>query len=153
MTKYVLAVFGTALLLSTVPAEEKKDDAKKDQEALQGTWKPVSVEQGGKEQGEEAKEHTLIFEKDTFTVKRGDQVAIEGTFKLDPSKKPKAIDMTVTEGRRDEDKGKELHGIYELTKDGLKWCTSEPGGKDRPKEFSTKDGTRNLCVTLKKETK
>src|SRR5262252_4202232 len=101
MTKYVLAVFGTALLLSPVPAADK-DDAKKDQEALQGTWKPVSSEQGGKDQGDEAKEHTLIFEKDTFTVKRGDQVLLKGTFKLDPSKKPKAIDMTVTEGHRDE---------------------------------------------------
>ena len=152
MTKYVLAVFGTALLLSTVPAaDEKKDDAKKDQEALQGTWRPVSAEQGGKDQGDEAKEHTLTFEKDTFTVKRGGEVAVKGTFKLDPSKKPKAIDMTITEGRRDDDKGKELHGIYELTKDGLKWCTSMPGGTDRPKEFSTKEGTRELFVTLKKE--
>jgi uncharacterized protein (TIGR03067 family) len=152
MTNCVMTVFMAGLLLSIVPAaEEKKDDTKKDQEALQGTWKAVSSEQGGKEQGDEAKEHTLTFEKDTFTVKRGDQVQVKGTFKLDPSKKPKAIDMTVTESRRDEHKGKEMHGIYEMTKDGLKWCTSMPGDTDRPKEFSTKEGTRDLCVTLKKD--
>jgi uncharacterized protein (TIGR03067 family) len=146
----VLTVLVVGLILA---GDSPKDDAKKDQEALQGTWKAVSSEQGGKDQGDEAKEHTLIFEKDTFTVKRGDQVMVKGTFKLDASKKPKAIDMTVTEGRRDDDKGKELHGIYELTKDGLKWCTSMPGGTDRPKEFSTKEGTRDLCVTFKKEKK
>ena len=148
MTKYVLTVLVAGLLLA---AEAKKEDAQKDQEALQGTWRPVSSEQGGKDQTDEAKEHALIFEKDTFTVKRGDQVLLKGTFKVDPSKKPRAIDMTITEGRRDDDKGKELHGIYELTKDGLKWCTSMPGGTDRPKEFSTKEGTRELFVTLKKE--
>jgi uncharacterized protein (TIGR03067 family) len=148
MTKYVLTVLVAGLLLA---AEAKKEDAQKDQEALQGTWRPVSSEQGGKDQTDEAKEHALIFEKDTFTVKRGDQVLLKGTFKVDPSKKPRAIDMTITEGRRDDDKGKELHGIYELTKDGLKWCTSEPGGTARPKGFSTKEGTKELLVTFKKE--
>jgi uncharacterized protein (TIGR03067 family) len=150
MTKYVLTALAAGLLLA---ADAKKDDAKKDQEALQGIWRPVSAEQGGKEQGDEAKEHALIFDKDTFTVKKGDEVMVKGTFKLDPSKKPKLIDMTVTEGRRDDDKGKELHGIYELDKESLKWCTCEPGGKERPTEFKTKEGTRELLVTLKKEKK
>ncbi len=148
--KYVVTVLVVGLLLG---AEQKKGDAKKDREALQGTWMPVSSEQAGKDQSEEAKEHRLIFEKDTFTVKRGDEVVVKGTFKLDPTKKPKTIDMTVTEGRREQDQGKELHVIYELTKDGLKWCTSEPGGTERPKEFATKEGTRDLFVTLKKEKK
>jgi uncharacterized protein (TIGR03067 family) len=148
--KYTLMALAVGLLLA---AEDKKDDAKKDQEALQGTWRPVSSEQGGKDQTDEAKEYTLTFDKDTFTVKKGDEVIIKGTFKVDPSKKPKAIDMTVTEGRRDDDKGKEVLGIYEVDKDSLKWCTAEPGGKDRPKAFATKEGTKDLLVTLKKEKK
>src|SRR5262245_22717960 len=138
MKRYIVMVLVAGLLLA---ADAKKDDAKKDQEALQGSWRPVSSEQGGKDQTEEAKEHTLTFDKDTFTVKKGDELRFKGTFKLDPTKKPKTIDMTVTEGRRDDDKGKELHGIYELSKDGLKWCTCEPGGNERPKEFATKEGT------------
>jgi uncharacterized protein (TIGR03067 family) len=149
--KLVLTTLSVALLLAAAP--DPKDDAKKDQEALQGTWRPVSSEQGGKDQTDEAKDHTLTFEKDTFTVKKGDEVRVKGTFKLDPSKKPKAIDMTVTQGPRDDDKGKELHGIYELDKDTLKWCTSEPGGEARPKGFATKEGTKDLLVTLKKEKK
>ena len=36
ITKYLLAVLVIGLILG---AEEKKDNAKKDQEALQGTWK------------------------------------------------------------------------------------------------------------------
>src|SRR5262249_18555987 len=145
-----LLVLVAGLMLA---ADAKKDDAKKDKEALQGTWRPVSSEAEGKDQTEEAKKHTLTFEGDNFTVKEGDEVRIKGTFKIDPTMKPKTIDMTVTEGRRDEDKGKELHGIYEMDKESLKWCTSEPGGKDRPKEFATKEGTKGMLVTFKKEKK
>src|SRR5437764_585060 len=133
MMRCIVTVLVAGLLLA---ADAKKDDAKKDREALQGTWRPVSSEQGGQDQTDEAKEHALVFDKDTFTVKKGDEVMLKGTFTLDPSKKPKAIDMAITEGRGD-NTGKELHGIYELGKDTLKWCTSEPGGETRPKAFST----------------
>jgi uncharacterized protein (TIGR03067 family) len=146
MLKYAVTLMAAGLLLA---ADAKKDDAKKDQQALQGTWKVVSGERAGKVQ-DQAKEHTMTFDKDTFTIKRGDDVIVKGTFKLDPSKSPKTIDMKVTEGHNEQDKGKEVHGIYELTKDGLKWCTDEPGGDSRPKEFATKEGTKHMLITFEK---
>src|SRR5262245_6981370 len=109
MTKYVTTILVAGLLLSSCPAADK-DDAKKDREALQGTWKIVASETGGKDQTEEAKDHLLVFEGDTFALKKGDEVGLKGTFKLDPSKKPTAIDITITEGGREGDKGKVLHG-------------------------------------------
>jgi uncharacterized protein (TIGR03067 family) len=147
VTKYVLTVLVVGLLLG---AEEKKDDAKKDQEALQGTWKVVSGEQDGKAQ-EGAKEFTMEFQKDTFTVKKGDELVAKGTFKIDTTKKPKTIDMTITGGRKEDDNGKEVRGIYELNKEGLKWCAAEPGNTDRPKEFATKEGTKHMLITFKKD--
>ncbi len=150
MTRYIVLVLVAGLLLA---ADVKKDDAKKDQETLQGIWKVVSAEGGGKDQTEKAKDHTLTFDKDTFTLKKGDELRVKGTFKIDPTKKPKTIDMTITEARRDEDKGKEVHGIYDVTKDELKWCTAEPGDKGRPKEFATKEGTPEMLITFKKEKK
>ena len=106
--------------------------------------------QGGKAQ-QDAKEHLLTFDGDIFAIKKGDQLLVKGTFTLDPSQSPKAIAMKITEGHRDEDKGKEVHGIYELGKGTLKWCTAQPGGKDRPKEFATKEGTEHMLVRLEKE--
>jgi len=143
MTRYCVAFLAVGLLLAA-------DDAKKDKEQLQGSWRPVSGEQGGKAQLD-AKKHLLTFDGDTFTIKRGEQQVMKGTFTIDPSQSPKTIDMKVTEARRDEDKGKEVHGIYELDKGTLKWCTAEPGGTDRPKEFATAEGTKHMFVTLKKE--
>ena len=53
MNRYVVAVFVAGVLLGAAPAPE--DDAKKDQEALQGAWRIVSSEAGGKDRTEEAK--------------------------------------------------------------------------------------------------
>jgi uncharacterized protein (TIGR03067 family) len=148
ITKFLLAVLVIGLILG---AEEKKDDAKKDQEALQGAWKIVASETGGMDRTEELKEHFIVFEGDTFALKKGDNVGLRGTIKLDPSKKPRAIDLTITDGGQEGDKGKVLNGIYELGKGTLKWCTAEPGGTDRPKEFSTKEGINHMLVRLKKD--
>jgi uncharacterized protein (TIGR03067 family) len=148
MTKYLLGVLFIGLNLG---AEGKKDDAKKDHEALQGAWKIVSSEAGGKDHTEEFKDHLLVFDGDTFALKKGDAVGLKGTFKLDPSEKPRTIDITITEGGQEGEKGKVLQGIYELGKGTLKWCTAEPGGTDRPKEFSTKEGINHMLVMLKKD--
>jgi uncharacterized protein (TIGR03067 family) len=150
MPKYVLMVVAVGLLLAA-DDPEKGDAAKKDKEALQGAWRFVSSEAGGRDQTEGLKDHVLVFEGDTFALKKGDEVGLKGTFKLDPSNKPRAIDMTITEGGPEGDKGKVLHGIYELGKGTLKWCTAEPGGTDRPKEFSTQEGINHMSVTLKKD--
>lgn len=150
MTRYVLPILAVVLFLSP-SAVADKDDAKKDQDALQGAWKVVSSETGGTDRTEEIKDHRIVFDGGTFALKRGDEVGLKGTFKLVPSKKPKAIDMTITEGGREGERGKVLHGIYELGKGTLKWCTSEPGGTERPTEFSTKEGVNHMLVSLKKE--
>ena len=59
MTRYVFPALAVALFLSPSPAKDR-DDAKKDQEALQGAWKIVSSETGGMDRTEEAKDHLII---------------------------------------------------------------------------------------------
>jgi uncharacterized protein (TIGR03067 family) len=140
----------TASLVTLLAVALTAADAPKDAEALQGTWKVVTAEKSGKTQ-DDATEFVMVFEKDTFTVKRGGDAIIKGTFKLDPSKSPKTIDMTITEARKEQDKDKEVVGIYQLDKDTLKWCATDPGEKDRPTEFATKEGNRHMFVTFKKE--
>ena len=71
----------------------------------------------------------------------------EGTIKLDPTKKPKAIDFKITKGT---DAGKTQVGIYELDKDRFTMCVTTPGLEARPKEVSAKEGSPNLIFVLKK---
>ena len=133
---------------------EPKDGAL-DAKALAGTWEPTMSQRGGNvEPEEQSKRHRLIFDGDHFTVTRDGDTLIKGTYKLKADAKPAQIDMTVEESPRSpEDEGKVVMGIIELTGDGLKWCTCGPRGTERPTEFASEDGSRNMYVVLKREKK
>jgi uncharacterized protein (TIGR03067 family) len=145
--RQLLAFMAFGLL---VGADGPKDEAKKVQEKLQGTWKALTVERRG-ESNKDDEDHRLIFDGNKFSVKRADQTMIQGTFKLDPSKNPKEIDMKITEDETGKHKGKTAAGIYALDGDTLKWCVAEPGTTERPKEFSAPADTKLMFVTLKRE--
>lgn len=74
--------------------------------------------------------------------------AVTRLSKLDASQKPKQIDLTHTSG---EYKGKVLLGIYEFDGDTYRACVAPPG-KDRPTEFSTKEGD-GLLLSINKKLK
>ena len=85
----------------------------------------------------------MTFAGDKITVVMSKDRTKTGTFKLDAAKKPREITITPSDG------DKPLQGIYELDGDNLKLALSEPGG-DRPKEFASKEGTRNAYFVLKR---
>lgn len=138
MVRCIVMSLGMLLLLP-VP---KDDEAKKDRARLQGTWKCVYSETDG-EGFEPINDTFLTFEKDTFAEKSSVDVASRGTFRLDPSRRPKAIDFTLTENKLFPDtKGMRIYCIYELTANRLKIRTPTAGfPKWRPKEFGTKKGS------------
>jgi len=92
-----------------------------------------------------------MFSADEFAIKKGEQVVFKGKFEIDSSKKPKAIDMTITEAAKQGHIDKTGLGIYALDGDTLKWCVNEPGETERPKEFSAASGTKLTLVTFKRE--
>jgi uncharacterized protein (TIGR03067 family) len=145
--RQLLAFVALGLLLG---ADAPKDDVKKDKEKLRGTWKAVTVKEQG-ESKEETEDHRLIFSGDQFSIKKGDEILIKGKFKIDSSKKPKEIDMEITEAREEKLEGKTALGIYDLDGDTLKWCANEPGATERPKEFASEADSKQLLVTLKRE--
>jgi uncharacterized protein (TIGR03067 family) len=135
----LLAVF-TALLL----AADAKEDVQKELKLFQGSWRIESIEFNEQQVPADAfKDARLIFKGDTFSTKNGDQ----GTIKLAPDKKPKEIDITLTEGRG---KGNTLLGIYEIDGDTYKLCAPSMPGKERPKEFTAKKGTGFGIQVLKR---
>src|SRR5580700_3649020 len=78
---------------------DDKADLEKAVRKFQGTWTFESSETGGKDlPASELKGLILTFEGDKHMVKKGDEVIQVGTQKLDPSKSPKTIDVTMAEG-------------------------------------------------------
>jgi hypothetical protein len=68
----------------------------------------------------------------------------EGTFKLDPAREPKEIDII----RADDHKG--MRGIYRLEGGRLTVCMGEPDDP-RPTAFAPRPGTRVMLVTLRRD--
>ena len=134
-----------------IAADAKEDEAKKDLAKLQGTWTLVSGERDGKKfTQEEIKQSKLIVKGNTWRIPKSNVgTSQEGTFTLDPTKKPKWTDSTTGSGP---DKGKTWKGIYELEGDTQKVCLAPPG-KDRPKEFTSKAGSGYIVQVWKREKK
>jgi len=157
----LLAPAGAADAKKGDDASKKKDaksdkQAKSDKDLLQGKWKAVAAVRDGKARTEEElkdKPMVLTFEGDKATLRDGDRdVGDPVTFKLDPSKKPKQIDVTPPASPD----GTERHvmkGIYELKGDTLKLSfkrPEEPGqSAERPTDFTP--GERGMVVTLERQ--
>jgi RNA polymerase sigma factor (sigma-70 family) len=110
--------------------ENRKEKAKTDSEQIQGKWVVVSAEVGGKPIDEIVGDVMIFDGNKGFVnhIKRDDTDL--GPFELDPSKKPKHIDMTA--------KGadKPTPGIYELDGDKLTICIADDA-EARPAKFAT----------------
>jgi RNA polymerase sigma factor (sigma-70 family) len=130
----------------SAPVKLKVRDKEEDRKIIQGTWVPAAAELGGKKlPGEGLKAMRLTLTGDKYTAQVGGQTD-RGTIKLDPARKPKAMDVVGTEGPN---KGKTTLAIYELTGDGLRICY-DLSGKARPAEFKTKADTQLFLVTYKR---
>ena len=67
-----------------------------------------------------------------------------GTFKIDPTKKLKEIDVTYTEGP---EKGTTMLGIYEIDDDTYRPCFKMMG-KERPTEFTADAESGQAIITI-----
>ena len=141
MSARTAAVLLFALALPIAAIAEEKSDQKK----IQGKWKMESGQQGGKPLPEAmVKSGTLVVDgnkmKMTVSVE-GQEKTHELTFKLDPSQKPRAIDVEIN--------GKPGLGIYSLEGDTLKICHGEDNDP-RPTEFASKEGTKLALIVFKR---
>jgi uncharacterized protein (TIGR03067 family) len=147
----VLLTALAAASANTLQADDKT--MQQELEALKGKWITVSVTGADgpvpKEKWER-EEPAVTFKgegKAVFSLKQSDGREGELAYKytIDPSKSPKAIDLTY-DGPSEQFKGKKQYGIYKLEKGKLTMCVAGWGAteEDRPKEFEVKDKTGTL---------
>lgn len=136
------SLFVALFLAMTVSCPSRGDDTKDDAQSIDGTWLPSAAELGGEKLPDEVRKSIkLVIDDGKYTVTAG-EVLDRGTVKLDPSTKPKAIDITGTEGPN---KGKTILAIYEMSDGALRVCY-DLGGKARPTEFKAEKGTQQFLV-------
>ncbi len=143
-----LAVFGVCGLIfgGWLMTAEAQDDSEKEFKKLSGVYTLVSGEANGEKLPEKTvKGSTLTLKGAKYTVKLGD-ITFSGIQKLAPTKTPKEIDATDSDGVN---KDKTILGIYKLEKGVFTVCFAPPG-KDRPKEFSAKANSGEFIHVWKK---
>jgi uncharacterized protein (TIGR03067 family) len=120
-------------LRAAVPpvAVARDEKPKSDKELILGTWISTSGEQNGEKLAKEKlKGGKMVFTEDKITLQVLEAQAREGTYTIDPDKKPKEIDMTFGNAT--------MMGLYELKGKTLKVVMSERG---RPSDFDSAGAT------------
>jgi uncharacterized protein (TIGR03067 family) len=130
------------------------DSTKDELEKMQGTWTLASVEGNGqKSTDDQVKGITRTIKGDRYEVTKDGKSLAKGTMTFDPTKTPKTLDAVVTSpAEGGGTKTVKVLGIYELDGDTMKTCLAEPG-KDRPTDFSTKEGSGRRLFVWKREKK
>jgi uncharacterized protein (TIGR03067 family) len=143
---WLVLTLGLLIAADDPPKEAVDKEVKK----LEGTWHTAAFEHNGKTIPEEnVKEWTLDIKGDKYTMTIGNN-SEEGTFKIDPAKKPATVDVTPTEGPS---KGKTRKGIYQREGDEAKVCFAAIGTDERPTDFASPEGSKNYLWTFKRDKK
>ena len=140
----------TSLSFLILIAAEPADEAKKELDKLQGEWVMTGLEIDGTVLPDEKfKDTTLRIKGDQYIVSTG-KAKYEVTIKLDPSQKPRHMDMEFPNGTCLPRVGK---AIYKLEDDKLIIVRAQSTDGDRPREFGTWPDTGVFQVTWKRKPK
>jgi uncharacterized protein (TIGR03067 family) len=139
-----LAVMATTAAFAQTQAAKPDAAKSKTLTMLQGTWVFTSMNGQDASGGPEVLV-TITDNKYVQTV--GGEVVEKGTFKIDETKKPMAIDLTILEG---DSAGKSQVGICEVTDTTMKAKLADAGGTTRPTNMEQEDGFFIIVASKKK---
>ena len=146
MKRFVLCAFVACLVAADDAKPDAKPDAAKELKKFEGAWVVESMEMDGqKPPAEEIAQFRLVFDADKYSMKMADNVVAKGKIKIDPTKKPKTIDVTPSEG---DNSGQLMLGIYEFDGDKMKACYAMPGNK-RPEKYAAEAGSGQMLIVIK----
>jgi len=133
---------GIAPIASATGPDKRETPVDQEMKWLAGEWTVRHVETSGEAllTKDQLKDARVVFETDKAELKNLEVSFVTSfSFKLDPTQKPKAIDVTFLEG---EMKGKTFEGIYIVRQDEMRICLRLLSPQfGRPKGFATVSGT------------
>lgn len=146
-----MCTFAAVLLVMAVPfmPSSPEDKVSKELKSLEGKWKAVALEAGGKPLPKEAvpEFYFIVGAGGKATGKMG-KIEYQSIMSVNPGKDPKTIDNAHETGQYQR---KKQYGIYRM--EAGKWivCMTAPGveEKNRPTSFDTTNSA-NVVFTFEK---
>jgi RNA polymerase sigma factor (sigma-70 family) len=130
----------------SVPADAPR--SAKDEDAIQGTWYVVRGDfNGNRLPPEDLQVMKMAIEGNRISLDIAGEKNERVTFKLDPSKKPKAMIVTVTEGAEK----KSITWIYDLEGKRLTICGTEKPDVPTPTKFAAPEGSNLFVMVLERD--
>ncbi len=123
-----------------------------DRSAMQGKWKVIEIDNQGAVYKSGGKGAAILIEKNFMTDLDGEgKPCGKVSMKLDPSKSPKKMDLTIVFNKLFPDtKGKTLQSLYQIDGDTLKIAATVAPFRGYPKGFKTSEGCHFLVTTYKR---
>jgi uncharacterized protein (TIGR03067 family) len=148
--RFLFSAVGLWFIAALATAADKEDAVKAEREKLQGVWQATKWidEDGDAAPAEETKNYTMEFKGEEIIIRADAKDSGRAhKFRIDPSQKPKWIDV--------ETSGLPVaEGIYKLDDEELTICivSGERNGKTapRPTEFEAKKKEKYTVFVLKK---
>jgi len=151
MTKWMTLAALCVGLTATAWAEDKKEEAKFDPQAVVGKWEYESGMKQGEEVGEDRLKGTITITEETITLEgEGTAGKFVMKYKLDGDKWPAKFEMEMTESPFGA--GAKAKGLMEVKDETLSiaYIMDEGDGDYPEKVESTKDNKAHLFVLKKK---
>ena len=128
--------------IPTDPIEANPTAAEAERAKFEGVWTHLGIGINGKQATASiAAEFVYKFVGKEYSNVRGSRTISHGTFSLDPTKTPPAIDFA-------ESSGVAVYGIYRFEGDRLIICQRE---LERPTEFESLEGQSRCLVVLERQ--
>jgi len=120
-----------------------EDRALPEDTSLRGQWKVVRFERwGGPWNTDSSVGQTWEVTADRLACPANAPFAVEGTYRLRPSKRPKEIDIRTAEGKL-------VPGIYDVEGDALRLCVDQNGTR-RPTAFASEGKSEIWLIALER---
>jgi uncharacterized protein (TIGR03067 family) len=137
MSTLILTTLAVSLFVGNDDAKAKEEVKK-----LQGTWTISTLLRDGEDLAPQFGQIETVFKGNEYSTPN-----IKASFELDPSKKPKAIDISYKEGPA---AGHTVKAIYKLDDDALSICRPLDPEGDRPTEFAAPAGSGKMLLVFKR---
>ena len=151
LSKTVMLVLLTLTSAGPLLADEKEEAISADRALLAGEWRVVSVEANGNKNADLGLGRVTIVNRldGTWSLLSSGNVIAEGTSTIDPTTKPKTIELKGIRASVENARGTHYRGIYEVHETTRRLCFV-PADKPLPESFSGGRDTGQILVAFEK---